>query len=113
MSKKAKSKVQNDVKNLYANNGWHTDPTLLLLAMTEELGELAARWLAENPGYKKSIKDTDPIPEEVGDLITLILAFCNTQNIDFEECVQKTIKKRSKQKQVPDPNASPIKEFNF
>lgn len=98
MSKKIKPKIQNDVKNLYTNNGWDTDPTLLLLAMTEELGELAARWLAENPGYKKSIKNTDPIPEEVGDLITLILAFCNTQNIDFEECIRKTIKKRSKQK---------------
>jgi|GEM_PF-3083508 len=90
-------KIQQEVEKLYETNGWHTDPTLLLLAMTEELGELAARWLAENPGYKKSIKDTGPIPEEVGDLLNLVLAFCNTQNLNFEECVRNTIKKRSKQ----------------
>jgi len=59
MKKKTYLKIQEQVKELYKNNGWHTDPTLLLLAMTEELGELAARWLAEHPDYKKSIKDTD------------------------------------------------------
>jgi len=74
----------------------HKNPTLLLLAMQEELGELAARWLAEHPGYEKSMEDTDPIPEEVGDLIHLILAFCNVQNINFEECVKTTIKKKAK-----------------
>lgn len=98
MKQKKFSKIQEEVRKLYENNGWHTDPTLLLLAMSEELGELAGRWLAENPGYKKSIKDTDPIPEEVGDLLNLILAFCNTQNLDFEDCVRSTIRKRSKQK---------------
>ncbi|MFC1625623.1 MazG-like family protein [Patescibacteria group bacterium] len=88
--------IQERVRELYKHNGWDTDPTLLLLAMQEELGELAARWLAEHPGYEKSIKDTDPIPEEVGDLVHLVLAFCNTQGINFEECVDATIKKRRK-----------------
>ena len=96
--KNTKPKIQQEVQKLYETNGWHTDPTLLLLAMTEELGELAGRWLAENSGYKKSIKNTDPIPEEVGDLLNLILAFCNTQDLDFEECIRNTIRKRSKQK---------------
>jgi NTP pyrophosphatase (non-canonical NTP hydrolase) len=90
-------KIQEEVAELYEKNGWHTDPTLLLLAMTEELGELAGRWLAENPGYKKSIRNTDPIPEEVGDLLNLILAFCNTQNLNFEECVRNTIKKTKRE----------------
>lgn len=90
--------IQKKVKKLYFDNGWKTDPTLLLLAMQEELGELVGRWLAEHPGYKKNIADTDPIPEEIGDLVHLILAFCNTLGIDFEECVQATIKKRKKQK---------------
>ena len=93
-----KPKIQQEVAYLYEHNNRHTDPTLLLLAMTEELGELAGRWLAEHPGYKKSIDDTDPIPEEVGDLLNLILAFCNTQNLNFEDCVRNTIKKRLKQK---------------
>ena len=64
--------------------------------MQEELGELVARWLAEHPGYEKSAEDTDPIPEEIGDLICLILAFCNTQDINYEKCVEATIKKRKK-----------------
>ena len=89
--------LQREVANLYKRNGWDTDPTLLLLAMQEELGELAARYLAEHPGYKKSIDDTDPIPEEVGDLVHLILAFCNKTGINYEEAVRKTIKKRSQQ----------------
>lgn len=89
--------LQKQVQNLYKRNNWETEPTLLLVAMQEELGELCARWLAEHPGYKKSIEDTDTIPEEVGDLIHLILAFCNTQNINFEKAVLNTIKKRKNQ----------------
>jgi len=90
-------KIQEEVGQLYKHNGWKTDPTLLLLAMTEELGELSGRWLAENSGYKKSTERTHPIPEEIDDLVNLIYAFCNTQNINFEECVRNTIKKGSKQ----------------
>jgi len=98
-NKKNLPPIQSKVKKLYENNEWDTDPTLLLLAMQEELGESAARWLVEHPGFEKSsIEDTDPIPEEVGDLIHLILAFCNTQDIDFEDCVKATIKKRRKKK---------------
>ena len=96
--KKKNPSLQTKVKGLYEHNGWNTDPTLLLLAMQEELGELAARWLAEHPGYEKSLKDTDPVPEEIGDLLQLALAFCNTQNINFEECVEATIEKRWKKK---------------
>lgn len=89
--------LQNKVADMYKNNGWDTAPELLLIAMQEELGEISGRFLAEHPGYKKSLGDTDPISEEIGDLITLIFAFCNKMNIDPEEWVNNTIKKRSKQ----------------
>ena len=89
--------LQKKVKDMYKNNGWDTAPELLLIAMQEELGEISARFLAEHPGYKKSIKDTDPIEEEIGDLLTLIFAFCNKMNIDPEKWVNNTIDKRSKQ----------------
>jgi len=92
--------IQQKVKELYQWNRWDTEPTLLLLAMQEELGELAARWLAEHPGYEKSLDDTGSIVEEVGDLAHLIMAFCNTQGIDLEECVEATIEKRRKSKKV-------------
>ena len=94
--KRSFPKIQEEVRKLYKDNGWDTDPTLLIVAMQEELGELCARWLAEHPGYEKSTKETDPIEEETGDLINLILAFCNTQGIDFEEAVRATIRKRKK-----------------
>lgn len=99
MSRKEKEfpPIQEEVRELYKQNKWDTDPTLLLLAMQGELGELVGRWLAEHPGYKKSLHDTDPVPEEVGDLVHLILAFCNTQGINFEESVRSTINKRKKQ----------------
>lgn len=90
--------IQRKVRELYKHNKWDTDPTLLLLAMQEELGELVGRWLAEHPGYEKSLNDTDSISEEIGDLVHLILAFCNTQDINFEECVKVTIKKGYKKK---------------
>jgi NTP pyrophosphatase (non-canonical NTP hydrolase) len=90
--------IQEEVKKLYKHNNWKADPTLLLLAIQEELGELVGRWLAEHPDYEKSMESTDPIPEEVGDLIHLILAFCNIQGIDFEEQVRNTIKKRWRKK---------------
>ncbi len=88
--------VQQKVKELYEYNGWETDPTLLLLAIQKELSELTARWLAEHPGYEKSMEDTDPIPEEIGDLVYFALAFCNAQGINFEECVEATIEKRGR-----------------
>ena len=69
------------------------------LAMQKELGELAARWLAEHPGYEKSIEDTDPVFEEIGDLLHLVLAFCNTQGINSEDCVKATIEKRRKNRE--------------
>lgn len=80
--------IQKKVKKLYFDNGWKTDPALLLLAMQKEFGEL----VGNIPAYKKNIADTDSIPEEIEDLVSLILAFCNTLGIDFEECVQATIK---------------------
>ena len=86
--------LQKKVADMYKENGWDTAPELLLLAMQEELGEICGRFLAKHPGYKKSLNNTDPIPEEIGDLITLIFAFCNKTNIDPEEWVLNTINKR-------------------
>ncbi|MBN2101210.1 hypothetical protein JW710_05005 [Candidatus Dojkabacteria bacterium] len=91
------SRIQKEVADLYTHNNWKTEPTLLLLAMQEELGELSSRWLAEHPGYKKDIITTDPIEEEIGDLGQLILQFCNRKEVDFEQCVRESIKKRRKQ----------------
>ena len=64
--------LQQKVQQMYKDNGWDTQPELLLLAIQEELGEICARFLAEHPGYKK--------------------------NINSEEWIINTIKKRSKQK---------------
>jgi NTP pyrophosphatase (non-canonical NTP hydrolase) len=63
--------------------------------MQGELGELCARWLYER--YEKTTDHADPLEMEVGDLVNLIIAFCNTQDIDFENAVRQTIKKRRKQ----------------
>lgn len=90
--------LQKKVQKMYKDNGWDTNPEFLLLAMQEELGEVCARFLAEHPGYKKSFSGTSPIPEEIGDLLTLLFAFCNKTGIDPEKWVNNTIKKRSKQK---------------
>ncbi len=97
MSSKDISKLQKKVKDLYTKNGWDTDPTLLLLAMQEELGELCASYLAAHPGYKKNASNEGSIQEEVGDLVHLILAFCNKVGIDYEKCVMHTVNKRKNQ----------------
>lgn len=89
--------TQLKIKELYEKNGWDTDPELLLIAMQEELGEVSARFLAENPKYKKSIGHLGSMSEEVGDLLSLLFAFCNKMGIDAKESIDKTITKRSKQ----------------
>lgn len=89
--------TQLKIKKLYEKNGWDTDPELLLIAMQEELGEVSARFLAENPKYKKSIGHLGSMSEEVGDLLSLLFAFCNKMGIDAKESVDRTITKRSKQ----------------
>ncbi len=88
--------LQEKVQKMYKDNGWDTAPELLLIAMQEELGEIAGRFLAEHPGYKKSVGGRGTIPEEIGDLLTLIFAFCNKTGIDPEKWVNNTIKKISK-----------------
>lgn len=88
--------IQNDIQALYKHNKWKTNSTLLIVAMTEELGELAARWLAEHPGYEKSLKNTDTIEDCVGDLGQLLLQFCNNQKLNFEECVKASLEDRKK-----------------
>ncbi len=89
--------LQEQVKKLYEKNGGNTPSELLLIAMQEELGEISARFLAEHPDYKKDIGHTHPLNEEIGDLITLILAFCNRNGINASEWVENTINKRSGQ----------------
>lgn len=89
-------KEQQKVSQLYKDNNWDTKPELLIIAMQEELGELSSRFLAEHPGYEKDINKTHPIPEEVGDLLTLILAFCNKMGIDASASIENTITKRKK-----------------
>ena len=90
---KEPSQIQKETKELYEDKEWKTDQMLLLLAMQEELGELTGAYLQSKDGYKKIERDGVSIKEEVGDLGNLLLAFCNAQNLDFDECVQSTIKK--------------------
>jgi len=89
--------IQEKVGDMYKKNNWNTEDFLLLIAMQEELGEIASRYLAEHPSYKKSLTNTSPIPEEIGDLLTLILAFCNKTNIDAEKWIMNAIDKRKNQ----------------
>jgi hypothetical protein len=92
--------IQKKVRALYEDNGWKTDRTLLLVLMQEKLGKLSARCLTEqHPGHEKPTTDTDPVSEGVGDLLQVILAFCNARGINFEDSVKSAIgKKKKKQK---------------
>ncbi len=88
-------KIQRRVKALYKKKGWKTAPTLLILALQEELGEVAKRWLRESKGYEKlsSAKADSTLFEEIGDLGNLLLALCNALGIDFEKAVENTVEK--------------------
>jgi NTP pyrophosphatase (non-canonical NTP hydrolase) len=92
--------LQKRIKSIYKDNNWNTPPELLLIAIQEELGEICASFLADDPRYKKAPKDIDSIEEEIGDLILLIFAFCNKMDIDPEEWVENTIKKMEKREHL-------------
>lgn len=92
--------LQKQVKDLYKKYNYNKVPAeILLIAIQEELGETSASFLSNHPKYFKKTKNKrneHTLEEEIGDLMFLILAFCNKQNIDCEKWVNNTIKKLEK-----------------
>lgn len=84
--------LQKEVKDLYRLQHYHAGPRTLCLGAMEELGELAQAILlsAETKDFvpskrKRMVVDQMPellkVAEEVGDIITYLLALCNTLHI--------------------------------
>jgi len=95
-NKKFELNLQDKIRNVYIHNGWTQTPTeLILLACTEELGELVARFLAEDVRYEKDLSDTNELSDSVGDLLFNLFEFCNRQNINIWKSLNNSIDNRT------------------
>lgn len=77
--------------------------SILILAIMEEVGEIARAYLAEH-GRKKtnlSAQQDESYKQELGDLLVSILKLAIYKNIDLDERIIYTLKKIKKRKLRP------------
>lgn len=77
--------------------------SILILAIMEEVGEIARAYLAEH-GRKKtnlSAQQDESYKQELGDLLVSILKLAIYKNIDLDERIAYTLKKITKRKLHP------------
>jgi NTP pyrophosphatase (non-canonical NTP hydrolase) len=79
--------------------------SMLILALVEELGELARAYLAEH-GRKSSnlaAQRDETYEQELGDILVTILRFARIKGINLHERIMYSLKKIEKRKTTPKP----------
>jgi len=69
------------------------DPTIILLFLMEELGEVARAYLKEGGHKEGNDRVTETFREELGDVFLLLLRLAAVTGTDLEEELGKTEKK--------------------
>jgi len=77
--------------------------SMLILAIMEEVGEIARAYLAQHgrkPNNLRALED-ESYKQELGDLLASILKLAIYKNIDLDECLAYTLKKiKNRKKKV-------------
>ena len=91
-------KYQKQVDDWFKQEGWqYWHPLSQLARITEENGELARvinHLHGEKP--KKTSEKEQELEEEIGDAIYVLICLANSQKIDLDRAVQKSIDKVAK-----------------
>lgn len=69
------------------------DPTIILLFLMEELGEVARAYLKEEGHKTENNRVTETFRQEMGDVCMLLLRLAAVTGTDLEEELEKTEKK--------------------
>lgn len=72
----------------------HTeDPTIILLFLMEELGEVARAYLKEGGHKRENDRVTETFRQEMGDVFYLLLRLASVTKTNLEDELEKTEKK--------------------
>lgn len=89
---------QKEVNKQIKDNGWeYWSPLSILARLTEEVGEFArlVNHVWGSKPKKDSEKDQD-LEEEMADIIYTLICFANSQNLDLDNGMRKTIDRVAK-----------------
>ena len=75
-----------------------------LLGVVEELGELAHAHLKTEQSIRMGEDHRAKTEDAVGDLVIYLADYCSANDLDFQECVQKTWEEVKKRDWINNPN---------
>ena len=88
-------KYQKEIDDWFKKKNWlYWHPLSQLARLTEETGELARvvnHLFGEKP--KKETEAKQELKEEIGDVIYTLICLANSQKINLDDAIQKSIKK--------------------
>ncbi len=82
-----------EVGNMTRQLSHSEDPTIILLFLMEELGEVARAYLKEEGHKAGNNRVTETFRQEMGDVFYLLLRLAAVTGTDLEEMLKKTEKK--------------------
>ena len=82
-----------EVGSMTRDLGHSEDPTIILLFLMEELGEVARAYLKEEGHKAENNRVTETFRQEMGDVFYLLLRLAAVTGTDLEEELEKTEKK--------------------
>lgn len=88
--------LTSDVGKMTTTLGHSTDPTIILLFLMEELGEVARAYLKEGGHKAGNDRVTETFRQEMGDVFYLLLRLAAVTGTDLEEELGKTVGKLEK-----------------
>lgn len=82
------SVLQEEQKEFQDRNFPNTKNYQCLLGVVEEVGELSHAHLKNEQGIRTNENHLEKIKDAVGDIVIYLAGYCNSNNLDFAECVQ-------------------------
>ena len=88
--------LQQTIDAWIANNGGYWDEMSLMCRLTEEVGELAREYNHRFGAKKKKTSEEETgLPEELADVLWLVLCMANQQGIDMQDALGEVFDKLS------------------
>ena len=103
MKNKTISQYQQELVQIDKGKKYSTDYTsMLILAIVEELGEMARAYLAKKGRKPKNIRTQkdESYKQELGDIMLAIMKLADIKKINLEKQIQYSLKKIKKRKKL-------------
>lgn len=89
------NKYQKELDDWFKKSGWeYWTPHEILARLMEETGEMARLVNhIHGPKKKKDSESEQNMEEEIGDILYTLICYANSNNIDLDNAIQKSIDK--------------------